>query len=470
MKSFRMLLLVSTALSTANTAPAQNWTPTSAPTNYWQAISASADGTKLAAVTGGKVPGPIYLSKDTGSTWTANGTPSAIWGDIASSADGNILMASVASYWGTNVLDVSTNAGGIWLAITNVPRLGSLTCSADGRKWIASAGTNGIYTSTNLGATWTSQNVPAGFWTCVASSAAGDKLAAAMTTNLASYAYRIYISRNSGNRWIQTGVPAWCWGAIAASADGNKWFATASLTAYSPNAIYRSVDSGTNWASTSAPNNRWAAIAASADGNKLLAAANLDGNNMFPVPLYLSTNAGSSWVRTGSPGKYWYNLTWSADGSKGAAIGYVSGGVWMLQTPPTPQLNLKSTGANYDLSWTVPSTVLCFAAKLRFDRLVGRGQPARAESHQSAKRSGSVSDRQPRFLPAQNAVRFSGGASSVSPSNSSLRNFIQGVVELRPLKVFCFRSPSAICLAQNFCALCVRTTHSMFVSEVKGLI
>ena len=72
MKSFRMLLLVSTALSTANTAPAQNWMLTSAPTNYWQAIAASADGTKLAAVTGGKVPGPIYLSKDTGSTWTAN--------------------------------------------------------------------------------------------------------------------------------------------------------------------------------------------------------------------------------------------------------------------------------------------------------------------------------------------------------------------------------------------------------------
>ena len=55
------------------------------------------------------------------------------------------------------------------------------------------------------------------------------------------------------------------------------------------------------------------------------------------------------------PGLTWQAVASSADGNRLVAVAW-NGGIWTSQTPPAPQLNLKPTGANYDLSWTVPST------------------------------------------------------------------------------------------------------------------
>ena len=64
-----------------------------------------------------------------------------------------------------------------------------ITSSADGNKLVAAAGenpivgffpiTNGpIYVSTNAGATWMVSGAPTNYWSCIASSADGTKLAA----------------------------------------------------------------------------------------------------------------------------------------------------------------------------------------------------------------------------------------------------------------------------------------------------
>ncbi|HYA78990.1 MAG TPA: hypothetical protein VED19_00610 [Candidatus Nitrosopolaris sp.] len=355
MTSFKSLSLAAVVawngmLAAGNSASAQTWTQTSAPTNGWGTVASSADGTKLAAVVGGKNPSPIYLSTNSGVSWTTNSVSNEVWGPIGSSTDGNILLASVADYLKTNVILISTNAGTTWISNTNVPVLGSLACSADGRKWIASAGSDGIYTSTNSGATWTSKSVPNGFWTAVASSADGSKLVAAMTTNLASYAFQIYVSRDSGITWNPTAAPSLTWVSLASSADGTKLVATAYVTAYTSAAIYTSADSGTNWMLRSASAYHWTSVASSADGNKLIAAANTQ-------PLYVSTNAGNIWTPAISPSVAWQAVASSADGNKLVAIDASSrGGIWISQTTPTPSLNLAPTNGNVALSWIVPST------------------------------------------------------------------------------------------------------------------
>src|SRR5208282_2894336 len=169
MKTFRILLVILFPLNglfvAVDSTFGQTWAQTSAPTNQsWISVASSADGMKLAAVIDGKVPTPIYISTNSGVSWATNDAPSQVWAAIASSADGNILMASVASYFATHLIYVSTNAGAAWTSNTNVPSFGHLACSADGKKWIASAGRNGIFTSSNSGATWTSNNVPSGYW------------------------------------------------------------------------------------------------------------------------------------------------------------------------------------------------------------------------------------------------------------------------------------------------------------------
>ena len=354
MKTFRILLVTSTALLTANFAFAQTWTQTTAPNNSWTSIAASSDGLKLFAVASGKNPTPMWVSTNSGVSWTTNSAPNEVWGYIASSADGNILLASVASYLNTNVIFISTNAGATWMANTNVPVLGSHACSADGRKWIATARGGGIYTSTNSGTTWTSNNMTGGAWVIVASSADGTGLAAAAIVSV--YSSQIYVSTNSGAGWTPTSAPVLDWSSLAVSADGTKLAAAAPRTAYTPSAIYTSTNSGTSWKLTSAPGCQWSAIASSADGNKLIAAAPFDSSGQVQTPLYVSTNAGNTWVATSSPRTAWQGVASSADGNKLVAIDMAGGGIWTSQTTPAPQLNLASSGGNLTLSWIVPST------------------------------------------------------------------------------------------------------------------
>src|SRR5208283_2481040 len=152
---------------------------------------------------------------------TANPTPAQNWvwvsgtadmypSVIASSADGSKLAVAVY-YLGTNGIYTSTNSGATWLP-SSAPNWNwsSIASSADGSRLVA-AGYGGVYTSTNFGVTWFSNNVPS--WSAVASSADGSRLVAV--------GRQICISTNSGNVWAVTSAPTTNWCSVASSANGN---------------------------------------------------------------------------------------------------------------------------------------------------------------------------------------------------------------------------------------------------------
>jgi hypothetical protein len=202
-------------------------------TNSWQSVAASADGTKMVAVSVGQqnepnpdIPGQIFTSADGGTTWSAH-LYSNFWSSVASSADGTKLVATA----GGQVF--SFEVGGV----------------------------GAIYTSSDSGTTWTLRPYT-NSWQCVASSADGTKLFAA------AYYGQIYTSTNSGTNWVaQGGVNNWQ--SIACSADGSKVVAAAGGN--SPGQIYLSADGGNTWfAQPNSPNVRWECVRSSADGSRLV--------------------------------------------------------------------------------------------------------------------------------------------------------------------------------------------------------
>src|ERR1039458_8181340 len=119
------------------------WTQTGAPSEGWQSIASSADGTHLVAAAGGFLgPNNIYTSTNSGATWAQTGAPAKEWQSVASSSDGTHLVAVIYYLYGP------------------------------------------IYTSANSGATWT-QTAPSQDWTAVASSSDGSHLVA-VANNLAT--------------------------------------------------------------------------------------------------------------------------------------------------------------------------------------------------------------------------------------------------------------------------------------------
>lgn len=338
MKSVQFMLLTIAVLggwlATFNSTFAQTWSRVSAVSA--SSISISADGSKIMAAVYG---GGIYVSTNFGVSWTLTTAPSTNWTAIASSFDGNKIIAT--SY--TGGIYISTNAGITWTnSETNAPgqyRILAVS-SSDGNK-LAVADYFAVSTSTDSGVSWISNPVSSQKWVSLISSADGSKLA------IASY-LTLYISTNSGVQWrLITNVPTGS-DAIAGAADGNKL-----ATAASHGGIYTSVDSGATWILTSAPiltnplTSYWQAITSSSDGRKLAA-------TIFNGGIYTSTDFGATWTSNNVPAENWSGIASSADGSILAAAS--TAGIWVLQTTPTPQLNIAPTDSNLKLSWIVPST------------------------------------------------------------------------------------------------------------------
>jgi photosystem II stability/assembly factor-like uncharacterized protein len=340
-------------LGIVTSAFSQTWIRTSAPTNnFWQTMAVSADGTKLLAVEQEN----IYISTNSGNTWmAANPSPSSSsWQAAASSADGVILAAG--SYGG---LYISTNSGITWQLNTNAPQnvwYWSIATSADGMKMIAapyydtSAGNPQLlYLSKDQGNSWTAAAAPSNHWVAVASSADGTKLIALPFDGL------VYISSDSGTTWTSNNVTAY-WRSIACSADGTKAVAVAN-----PGQIYTSTNSGISWSShfVSGSKTGFGSVASSSDGTRLVASGS-EGS----APIFVSTNSGNTWKEqtNASVIAEWNAVASSADGHKLFAATYGllgndnSGGIYNLQTTPSPQLNLTLASTNLTISWTVPST------------------------------------------------------------------------------------------------------------------
>jgi len=132
-----------------------------------------------------------------------------------------------------------------------------------------------------VGQNWVLTSAPSTNWSCVASSADGTKLVAAVDGGL------VYISTNSGGAWVETTSGADNWAALACSADGTKLLAASALRYLGDTGmVYRSTDSGATWMPTGFGQDNWHGVASSADGSTLAAAGGL---------CKVSTNSGANW-------------------------------------------------------------------------------------------------------------------------------------------------------------------------------
>jgi hypothetical protein len=352
MKSIKNLLMVSVrcgCLGIILPASAQTWTQTSAPGTNWQCIASSADGKTLVAAV---QDGEIYASTNSGVTWQKatnapnyHGSSPTIWSSVAASADGTKLAAISDWYTsgapGDGSIFTSTNSGAGWTrAISSIMNLQSIGSSAQGNKLTAVVWGGKIYFSTNSGTTWTQTNAPIApnvNWASIASSADGSKLAAVV------WGGGIYVSTNSIATWTQTSAPSNNWASIASSADGTRLAA-----AVWGGGVYTSTNSGTSWISNSVPVAVWSGVAGSADGTKLVAVAT---NGL----IFTSTNSGTAWRSNNVPTNNWWSVASSADGTKLAAVVY-GGDIYTSYTVPKPSLCLAASNSNLAFSWIMAST------------------------------------------------------------------------------------------------------------------
>ena len=217
-------------------------------------VASSADGTKLLAAAVIYVDdfgyyGRLYTSVDSGGSWTLRLDDSTgLYGGsdfsaVASSANGLNRFAVSAAFRDGSFTGFLL-PGAIFFSLNNPPgwymtppflNWTSIASSASGTNLVAAAESmsgggeavpSAIYTSTNAGFNWASNNVPAAPWTSVASSADGARLVAVASNG------RIYTSANSGAALVSNGAPALSWTSVASSADGTK------LIAGSPQGIY----------------------------------------------------------------------------------------------------------------------------------------------------------------------------------------------------------------------------------------
>ena len=263
-------------------------------------------------------------------TWTLTSVPDQVIPAVASSADGSKLVAVGSGNMGGSIY-TSTNWGVTWTSndvfIRFVPWY-SVASSADGNKLVVVGGLseadNAIITSTNAGATWVTNSAPNEAWTSAACSADGKILVAAAgqsASGVVGNVSAVCISTNGGMTWTQTSAPSNHWVSVASSADGTKLVAAAMWNASGNlDFIYVSTNSGDVWVRSGAPSNAWSSVASSADGSKLVAAcfpgALIDPTSTSAGGIYTSTDAGATWRSNNVPEQGFQAVASSADGSR----------------------------------------------------------------------------------------------------------------------------------------------------------
>ena len=265
------------------------WTQTGAPGLDWSFICLSADGNKLVAMD--NYHSIIYHSADLGTTWATNSVPNNgvpySWYQIAISADGNKLFASANGY-----IYISADLGVTWVS-NSIPPIGytavSVASSANGTKLVAAANYPGqIFMSTNMGVTWTLVNFP---WDVTLDSIAcsADGSTWVVGGGAAGDGSGIFVTTDSGATWISNGVPALghvYWSSVASSADGSTLVGVATsqnLDSKGASLIFTSTNFGMTWIQADAPVKAWRGVASSADGCRLVGLA---GNWSVIIPPY----------------------------------------------------------------------------------------------------------------------------------------------------------------------------------------
>ena len=187
-----------------------------------QCIGSSADGSTLTTAT---YSSQVYLFTNRGAMWTSRTAPMFDVVNAICSASGD----KVAAGNNNGQFSTSTNAGVDWSKVSSTgAQARSLAASADLTKLIAvsSFGFGSPYWvvgSPNMGQSWITNNLPANNnWAAVASSADGSKLVVAASGG------PIYSSTDAGATWISNNAPTLHWQSVAMTADGSTLFAAAS--------------------------------------------------------------------------------------------------------------------------------------------------------------------------------------------------------------------------------------------------
>jgi len=340
MNSSRQLVIRALAFSVLFTVAwntqAQIWIQTGALSNRWAGIACSADGAKLAAVSGGQFyAGQIYTSTNGGTNWSLTTAPTQHWTSIASSSDGTRLAA--AAY--ASGIYTSTNAGATWVPTSVAAgNWTSIASSADGAQLAAARYVDLVYRSADYGLTWTSNTLPfvADIQT-TAVSADGATFVAANNTG------RILVSTN-GTTW---GRSNWLGSeifSINVSPDGQRLSAIAF-----GRGLFTSGDGGASWHSNGLPaNSSWLVAASSVDGTRMTAV----GQKSI---IYSTTDSGAVWISNSAPNLIWSAIASSADG--GVVFAAPSnGGIWTRLSPPASVMRASHSNSNLMLSWVIPST------------------------------------------------------------------------------------------------------------------
>ena len=214
--------------------------------------------------------------------------------DATPAADGNLWLAG-----GTpDGIYLSTDGGATWGALIPPPAgqtlANGIAVGPDGDLWLAGSSPDDIYRSADGGATWDSSGIsaPAG-QNVVAGISVGPDGDVWLAGNVPDGIYR---STDGGATWgALISPPAGQGGVngIAVGPDGDVWIAGSN-----PDDIYRSADGGATWDSSgiSAPAGQLVAsgIAVGPDGDVWLAGNTPDG-------IYRSTDGGATWGALISP-------------------------------------------------------------------------------------------------------------------------------------------------------------------------
>jgi hypothetical protein len=156
-----------------------DWSMIAALNEPWSLVTCTADGTKLAGLIGGSNP-QIFVSTNSGVAWLSAASigaqPAQSLCSLLSTADGSKLMAGDSAG-----LFISTDWGTTWSETNTATIGGEIVCSADGSLLLgmrlnAANGNYDICTSTDLGASWTSNSLPEAPWAWAACSADGNEL------------------------------------------------------------------------------------------------------------------------------------------------------------------------------------------------------------------------------------------------------------------------------------------------------
>ncbi len=206
------------------------WTPRGSPAN-WATVACSSDGTKIVACPDS---GQARTSTDSGATWTPHG-PSTYWTCVVSSADGSTLAGAATQ----GPVQTSTDSGTNWTSHGYNYDWNALACSADGSKLVGAIKNipdlfdgdtvGGVSRSGNSGVSWNDPAYENTGLNCVgaASSSDGNHLAVCAIHRGGFYPPGlILVSTNFGSSWDNANAPIKWWSSIASSADGTKLAAT----------------------------------------------------------------------------------------------------------------------------------------------------------------------------------------------------------------------------------------------------